>query len=598
MKKTVSKQTTGKIGLIGSVSIIIAAVVGVGIFFKNGGVFKNNNYNSIGVLMSWILAAIIALFTAFSYAEIVTVKGLKNKNAGLAGWGGQLVGYNFGRHLNLAQTGFYYPAKIVAMGTYASVAIFQIYFAALGYTKFTGSLIGVDDKFTTLIVMMMAICIIGAFMVANLLSNKFGSVVAKGATFIKFVPILMIILLGLIFGIKLGGAMWNNEYIKQITETYKGIQIRWSDAGQFSLAGVFKSVPAILFAFDSFLVIGNVSTQVENPDKNVPLAIVIAMIVAGTAQILITIAEITIGTGNPYMVLHAGIHAKGAYIAFVVILSVSIVTAALGVINSLSMGGIRATQALVDAKMIVGYNWASKFRDKNDKLGGFAIYGIIILVMWSSLIIPSALLNTSQIYDGFSTLAVLFFFAFYGIVILGGLVNRKTNKHEIHKVGYFVPFGIIAVIGCFFTFAYCFIYQFGIQAFGHPLATTANSFGFAMVKEGYRDGQGFYNWQAAIVFWSAAVAFLAFPFINDIILVAKDRNYPLPLIWETQKKYQRYSFANNVNTVNGPVAVAEQAPAVAVEEQAPVAAEPTPVVAEPVSTQQPESTPVDNIEQK
>ncbi|MCQ3915714.1 MAG: hypothetical protein MJ195_03185 [Mycoplasmoidaceae bacterium] len=45
-KTSVSKKTAGKIGLIGSISLIIATVVGVGVFFKNGSVFENNSYNA------------------------------------------------------------------------------------------------------------------------------------------------------------------------------------------------------------------------------------------------------------------------------------------------------------------------------------------------------------------------------------------------------------------------------------------------------------------------------------------------------------------------------------------------------------------------
>ncbi|MDE6476815.1 MAG: hypothetical protein K2L48_01245 [Mycoplasmoidaceae bacterium] len=41
----VSKKTAASIGLFGAVSIIIGSTVGVGIFFKNGNIFKNNNGN-------------------------------------------------------------------------------------------------------------------------------------------------------------------------------------------------------------------------------------------------------------------------------------------------------------------------------------------------------------------------------------------------------------------------------------------------------------------------------------------------------------------------------------------------------------------------
>ncbi|MCQ3907471.1 MAG: amino acid permease [Mycoplasmoidaceae bacterium] len=77
--------------------------------------------------------------------------------------------------------------------------------------------------------------------------------------------------------------------------------------------GVFRSIPAILFAFDSFLVIGNVQKNVENPEKNVPLAIIISMIIAAVFQILITIACITMGrgAGNPFELLRMALDTDG-----------------------------------------------------------------------------------------------------------------------------------------------------------------------------------------------------------------------------------------------------------------------------------------------
>jgi len=77
-------ETAGKIGLFGAISIIIGTVFGVGIFLKNGGVFKNNHGNPLGVLLSWGIAFIIAFATAFSYGEITRVR-TKAANSGLAG---------------------------------------------------------------------------------------------------------------------------------------------------------------------------------------------------------------------------------------------------------------------------------------------------------------------------------------------------------------------------------------------------------------------------------------------------------------------------------------------------------------------------------
>lgn len=541
-KTSVSQKTAGKIGLVGSISIIIAAVLGVGVFFKNGSVFSNNGNNPWGVLLSWGLAIIIALFTAFSFSEIVTVKGLRNPDAGLAGWSEKMVGYNFGRHVSITQSTFYYPAKYVAMSTFAAVAIFQVFYSAFPggvdpfAQKFDAGLIADGlSKYTTLIVMSMAVGLIVIFMTANYFSNKFGSVVSKGATFIKLVPIFMIIFIGLIVGLLIGKGMWQNQYVIGVTpETWK---TDYGTPGEFDITGVFRSIPAILFAFDSFLVIGNVSKRVNNPEKTVPLSIVISMIIAAVLQALITIGCITIGTGNPYTLLKVAIldycGSVPGYIVCVCILSVSIVTATLGVINSYSMAGTRATQALVDDQTIIGYKWAQKVSAKhNSNLGGLLIYSIFIALVFLAVAVPSCILNTSQIYDGFSTLAVLFYFGIYGTTILGGLINRKTNKAQVNKVGYFVPFGIIAVIGCYFAFAYCVFWQFSTQVALNPTGTDANSFGFGMVVEGF----GFANWQAAIVFWSAAVFFLGYPFLNDALIKCSDKNYGHALLWQKAKR--------------------------------------------------------------
>jgi hypothetical protein len=48
----VSQKTAGKIGLFGAMSVIIGGIIGIGIFFKNNGVFGNNHGNATGILLS------------------------------------------------------------------------------------------------------------------------------------------------------------------------------------------------------------------------------------------------------------------------------------------------------------------------------------------------------------------------------------------------------------------------------------------------------------------------------------------------------------------------------------------------------------------
>ena len=65
------KNTTYKrFGFFTALSMVIGSVVGIGIFFKNGGVFATTEGNSISVLIAWILGGIISLFAALSFAEV------------------------------------------------------------------------------------------------------------------------------------------------------------------------------------------------------------------------------------------------------------------------------------------------------------------------------------------------------------------------------------------------------------------------------------------------------------------------------------------------------------------------------------------------
>ena len=55
----VSKQKAAKMGLMAAIMTIFGNVVGIGIFFKNNGVFNKNNFNAYGVLLSWFISIIL-----------------------------------------------------------------------------------------------------------------------------------------------------------------------------------------------------------------------------------------------------------------------------------------------------------------------------------------------------------------------------------------------------------------------------------------------------------------------------------------------------------------------------------------------------------
>ena len=77
----VKKKTAAKVGLGSAILTIFSGVIGIGIFFKNDSVFKNNDFNAIATLITWIISIFFVLCIALSFSQIVSCK--TNDNLGL-----------------------------------------------------------------------------------------------------------------------------------------------------------------------------------------------------------------------------------------------------------------------------------------------------------------------------------------------------------------------------------------------------------------------------------------------------------------------------------------------------------------------------------
>lgn len=511
---TVKTETAGKIGLFGAISIIIGAIIGVGIFLKNNSVFKNNNGNPWGVLLSWGLVFLIAFATAFSYGEITRVRA-RTANSGLAGWSERYVGYNFGRFLKIMYPFFYYAIYLFVLSLFFAEALYCINpgFIQDNTPKIEGQNIwglwGIG--FGIALIMLLT----------NWLNNF---AVQKSMTFIspiKFIPVLMVI----IFGVW-GGAQSNGGYFNPANYNHDQFL-----SGKFEITGVFSSLPAIMFAFDSFLIVGNVSSNVKNPKKNIPLSIILSMVICGAFYFLVTISQLLCGYGNPYGIFQNIFkNNQTALTAFTVIMSVFMAISLFGCVTSLSSAFIGSTQSAIDEGAIIGSVVLKRIGNKSrNKLTPGFIMSLIIISFWFLVFgVLSAILNTDQIFDGLSNIIVVLIFTVYGFVALMSVINRKTHKVPGSEVPYQrgqVPLAIIGAIGCFAVPLYQMIYEFIYRVVDNP----TESYGAWGLFWG---GNTLSRWVAALIFWGGAILFIGWPFLHDLILKGVNKNFKEPLLWQ------------------------------------------------------------------
>lgn len=544
----VSKQTAGKIGLFSAIMIIFGAVVGIGVFFKNYAVFRSNNGNWIGVLISWLIAIVMVLCIAISYGEIVTCK-TRNKSEGLGGWATRFNGHHLGRFTKLMYTQVYYPVLTFAILFFTGEAALNIFGSP-----------GIIDSFgkpTTLYIFLVGGVLFVLFIFLNYFASKGMQKFSNITGIIKFVPLAAVCILGIVFGIlksENGVGLWEGQWWGQWVPG--SAEFRFADTGSLDVVGIISCIPAVLFAFEGYLVIGNVAGDMENPEKNVPLSIVLAIVIISALNIAITIGCMTAGTGNVYHLMN--LVAKGnKQLADILgmVMSIFIFICIIGVLNAMVFSGMRAFQvSCADNTLFKGKWLADK---KPGKLFAGAVYfSIMIGIWWVGIGIPSVLLNTDAIADASSMILVVMTYLLYGSVLLGGFINRFTNKVQVKKIKVFPVTAFIGVLACFFVFAFSGIYENIVDVALHPHAINPNNWGLfvqdqdgnplpnflnAGVIFGRDGGQTFIafqweNWSECIVFWTIAAVMIAIPFINDLLIKKVDFKNHTSLIWQQPRK--------------------------------------------------------------
>lgn len=474
---TVKQRTARKIGLFSAISLLIGSIIGIGIFFKNGNIFTTNDNNAIGILVAWILSGIISLCAAFSFAE---VGSSINSNAGVGGWCGRLISKGFGRFVKIVQPTFYFTALSFSISIFASEAIFNIF--------------NISNQVHFSVILIVGLILFTFFLFFNFISLRVSAKFQSIFTLLKFVPLLMVIISGVVYGI-------NNPDGSLLSPT----EIEKS-ATSFNFGSVLICIPSILFAFDPFFGVGNLSKDMTNPKRNVPLTIIISMIIVTIFYILVTVGQIMVGSGVVYDMFDI---IFGENQTIKVIISVFIFIAIIGVLNSFCALIIRSYQSILDERLVAHVFKIQTIANsilpnyKNSYKAATLITFISYLAIFTILFIPSTILNTDAFVDGLSNFPVIFFFGVYGTVILGGIINRYTKKVQVLNIKGFLFFAPIAVIGCFLVSFSQFFYTFTVLSFMNPEGTLA--WGLFSVN-----GFVTYNWMGSIFLFSYLFAMLSY----------------------------------------------------------------------------------------
>ena len=415
MKKSGSKLN--KLSLYATTAIVVGAMIGSGIF-KKPAVMADVLGSPELMLLIWVVAGVITLFGAITNAEIAGM---------ITETGGQ---YIYFQKMYGDLTAYLYGWAIFAViqtGSIASItyvfAEYTEYFFVLPrfaadfeksvyiYIPFIGyiyPLMDIGVKTLTIFVIMVLSTI-------NYFGVRFGGKIASVFTSAKVIALMILVA----FGFAWGGGSFDNF-------TRDAVSVSAQSAGL--MGAIVVGLSAAFWSYDGWNNVTYLAGEVRNPQKNLPKALGIGMVIVIVSYLLINLAFLyVIPTGemaNSEMIasdvaLNAIGPVGGGFVAAMVMIST------FGTSNGTIMASSRVYFAMARKKMFftpIG-RIHPKFRTPANAL--------MLQASWASMLVLSG--SFDQLTDMLIFVSWLFYaLGAYGIFVLRKKMPDNPRPYKVH----------------------------------------------------------------------------------------------------------------------------------------------------------------------
>jgi len=396
-----------RIGLATAVAIIIANMIGTGVFTSLG--FQVIGIKSVfAILMLWAVGGVIALCGALCYAEVAIR---------FPGSGGE---YNY-------LSKIYHPALGFLSGWVSATVAFAapIGLSSIAFSKYLAKLFPSVEEYETLIACSLIIIVA----LVNLKGVKTTAIFQRVITYLNIALIILLI----IFGISLSEHSHFNFSVN--SDDWKAVM-----SSSFAISLIYVS-----FAYSGWNSVTYFAGEIKNPTKNIPRSLVGATSVVMILYILLNFIFLySVPMNKLNGQLEVGFIAAeeifGSFGGKLICLMIAL--ALFASVNSMTIAGPRVTQTMGE-----DFNFFKIFSQRN--INGSPLYSIILQTILALVLVISSTFEKVLLYIGF-TLSL-----FTTLTVIGLLISRYKKRPEegFYKTPLF-PIPAIIFIGLEFYSMY------------------------------------------------------------------------------------------------------------------------------------------------
>ena len=354
-----------KYGLFTAICMVVGIVIGSGVFFKAQTILSKTGGDMPMGILAWLIGGAIML----SYLLTFSFMGQKYERVnGLVDYAEATVGPKYGYFIGWFSATIYYPAMTSALAwvsaryTMDFIVSVSPDFPLLIPAAQGGTIVGPECLALTLFYL----C---ATYAMNALSPKLAGKFQTSTTVIKMIPLALMAVVGLIYGLVSGTLAENFVTNAQV--------------GEISGNPLFASVCATAFAYEGWIIATSINAEIKDSKKNLPKALILGGIVIAAVYIFYYIG-VAGGATNQQLI------DQGATVAFINIfggvlgnvLNLFIVISCLGTTNGLMLGCTRCIYSLAARGEGPAPDVFSQIDEKTNMPSNSGIFALMVTAAW------------------------------------------------------------------------------------------------------------------------------------------------------------------------------------------------------------------------
>ena len=430
-------KLTKKYGLITAICMVVGIVIGSGVFFKAQVILQKTGGNMPLGIIAWLIGGLIMLACVVAFSCMAQKYQKVN---GVVDYAEATVGKKYAYLIGWFLTFIYYPTLTIALA-WLSARYLLVFIQSVAPDFPLVALrdaAGAEAIMGPECIVLMLFFLVASFAL-NTLSPKLAGKFQVSTTVIKLIPLLLMAVGGIVFGL-VNGTLGNNFV---------------NNATGYEVAGnpLLGAVCATAFAYEGWIIATSINAEIKNPKKNLPRALVLGGIII-IAIYLFYYIGVAGGASNQVLA------DKGATSAFVNvfgnvfgnILNLFVAISCMGTLNGLMLGCCRGMYSMSVRGEGPRPEIFSQVDPNTNSVTNSSVLGVLVCAAWGVYFYLSNLAATWTgpfVFDP-TEIPIVTIYAFYLPIFVMWMIKEKDENFLRRFV---LP--ILAIIGSAFMVYAC-----------------------------------------------------------------------------------------------------------------------------------------------